>query len=66
MPMQARNMETQLDPPQQGQLGASVGGRDIVRQACIGKERLTESTQREAKYLVFFLISSSARSLRFR
>lgn len=59
-------METQLDSPQQGQLGASVGGRDIVRQACIGKERLAETTQREAKYLVFSLISSSARSLRFR
>lgn len=59
-------METQLDSPQQGQLGASVGGRDIVRQACIGQERLAETTQREAKYLVFFLISSSARSLRFR
>lgn len=28
------NMEAQLDPPQQGQLGASVGGRDNVRQAC--------------------------------
>lgn len=60
-------MEAQLDSPQQGQLGASVGGRDYVRQACIGKQRLTETTQREAKYLMFSLISTtSARSLRFQ
>lgn len=53
VPMQARNIEAQLDSPQQGQLGASVAGRDNVRQACIGKERLTATTQREAKYLMF-------------
>ena len=28
------NMEAQRDPPRQGQPGASVGGRDNVRQAC--------------------------------
>lgn len=33
------NMEAQLDSSQQGQLGASVGGRDNARQACIVKTR---------------------------
>lgn len=28
------NMEAQLDSPQEGQLGTSVGGRVNVRQAC--------------------------------
>lgn len=32
------NMEAQLDSPEQGQPGASVGGRDNVRQACIVKK----------------------------
>ena len=58
------NMEAQLDSPQQGQLGASVGGRDNVRQACIVKTHTEHSDNVKPDILIYhyYFVSSAARS----
>lgn len=59
-----RNMEAQLDSPQQGHLGASVGGRNNARQAFIVKTRRDGLMRIQVPNasLTFSVMSSAARS----